>query len=94
MTTKINLKIPQLKIISYLAVLIIFSLSLFFSWNFLRENFYLTIGQSQGILNPPKNITKETIDIKNFESVIKKIEDKTTAKEDVSDIKNPFTFTP
>lgn len=90
MTTKINLKIPQLKIVSYLAVLIIFVLALFLSWNFLHENFYLTIGQSQGIMSPPKNITKETIDIKNFENVIKKIEDKTAAKEDVSNIKNPF----
>jgi hypothetical protein len=90
MNVKISLKIPQLKIISYLVILALFVLSIFLSWKFLHDNFYLTIGQSQGIANPPKNITKETIDIKIFENVIKKIEDKTSGQENVSEIKNPF----
>lgn len=90
MDLKISLKIPQLKIISYLVMVALFTLSIFISWDFLYDNFYLTIGQSQGIASPPKNITKETIDIKSFENVIKKIENKTNSQENIYNIKNPF----
>jgi hypothetical protein len=90
MNVKINLKTQQIKIISYLGVVLIFSAAAFFSWGFLYKNFFLVITQSTEILNA-QNAPIETIDLEKFDQVIKKIDNKTTTREDFANtIKNPF----
>ena len=91
MNLKISLKTQQIEIISYLVIAIIFSTSAFLSWGFLYNNFFLVITQSTEIMNMQKNVPIETIDLDKFKNIIKKIDDKTTTKENyVNTIKNPF----
>ena len=78
---------------SYLLILVIFSIVGYFSWAFLYNNFYLVITQSTEMMNMQKNVPIETIDLNKFEKVIKKIDDKSTVKEDyIQNIRNPFDW--
>lgn len=88
---KIKLKITLQKIFTYLYLLVIISIiaSLFFISNFLYNNFYLIITQSQEIINLESQVAEETVDIKKYDAVMKKIEEKNKMPE-VSNINNPF----
>ena len=88
---KIKLKITLQKIFTYLYLLVIFSTiaSLFFISNFLYNNFYLTITQSQEIINLGGQIAEEMVDMRKYDAVMKNIEEKNKMQE-VSNINNPF----
>lgn len=88
---KIKLKITLQKIFTYLYLLVIISItaSLFFIFNFLYNNFYLTITQSREIINLESQVAEETVDMKKYDAVMKNIEEKNKMPE-VSNINNPF----
>lgn len=86
-----NLKIYQLRILSYTAVAIVFAAGALFSLNFLYKDFYLVMAQSAEIIGRQKQISPENIDLEKFDQAIKRIEDKAAVKQEViSDLKNPF----
>ncbi len=88
---KIKLKITLRKIFTYLYLLVVISViaSLFFISNFLYNNFYLIITQAQEIISLESQVTGETVDMKKYDAVMKKIEEKTKMPE-VGSINNPF----
>ena len=79
------------KAISYATILIVFLILglLGISGYFLYENFYQVITQSEEVSKLQRTISIESIDMKTFESVNKKLEEK-KIKKDTSTIKNPF----
>lgn len=88
---KIEIKIAPRKIINYsyfalslLTAAIIFSTSLF-----LYQNFYQTITESEEILALREKVAIEAVDIKKFEKIIKKIEEKTVPLQP-EPLNNPF----
>lgn len=85
------MNITQIKAFSYGGAVLIFGLSLFFSWSFLYSNFYLVMTQSSEIMNMQKSVPLESLDIEKFDDIIKKIDDKSVNKENVvSNLNNPF----
>ena len=85
--TKINPK----KTIGLIRVLIIFIILglLGASGYFLYKNFYQVVSESEEVSKLKRNISIESVDIKTFESVTKKLKEKQTLK-DVNTIKDPF----
>lgn len=91
MRIKASMNITQIKAFSYGGAVLIFGLSLFFSWSFLYSNFYLVMTQSSEIMNMQKSVPLESLDIEKFDDIIKKIDDKSVNKENVvSNLNNPF----
>jgi hypothetical protein len=91
MAIKTSLNSSQIKTISYIGIFSAFVAAAFFSWSFLYTNFYLVMTQSSEIMNIPKTVPLEKLDLKKFDEVVKKIEYKSTIKEDsISNLNNPF----
>jgi len=91
-----QLKLTKLKItprvISYCFYILIILLTLLTLSGlslFLYQNFYQTITQSKEILILKEKVVIEMIDIKNFNQIIEKLNQKIAAKK-ISTINNPF----
>lgn len=88
---KIEIKIAPRKIIiySYFLIAIITAVTILYTSLFLYKNFYQTITQSEEIIALRAVVAVESIDIKKFDRIIKKIENKTVARPSLK-INNPF----
>jgi len=78
-----------MKTFLFLGIFIIIIASLSYVSSFLYENFYKTITQSEKIMILQKKVAIDTVDIKKFNEIIKKIEEKTNTSKNIT-INNPF----
>lgn len=76
---KIHFKLSAEKIFKYLTIVVVLLTigSIFYTGNYLYNNFYLVVTEPQVIVLSDENISIDTISIKKFDNVIKNIEDKT-----------------
>ena len=86
---KIKLTTKKIIFSFYLFVIILSALALLCNTLFLYKNFYKTITRSEKIKILQKKVMIESIDIKKFDSITKKIKEKTSRRE-LKNIKNPF----
>ncbi len=80
---KYNFKLTPRKIIqlSYVGIIIISIIILFYLFLFLYNNFYQTITQTEEIMKLREKVIVRTINIDKFNEVIKKIEAKIKPRE-------------
>jgi len=91
MLKKIKFKISLAKLLKYFYILTLIAAAILLgaTTKFLYSNFYLAITQSDVILSLSEKVVDETVNMDKFDAIMKKIEDKTKAR-DLGEISNPF----
>ena len=86
---KIKLTTKKIIFSFYLFIIILSALALLCNTLFLYKNFYKTITRSEKIEILQEKVMIESIDMKKFDSITKKIRQKTNRRE-MESIANPF----
>jgi hypothetical protein len=85
-----KIKLREIALIAYFFLTSAIISAGYWAYNFLNENFYQAVSQSEEIITLKKNIAAGAIDIKDFNIILEKLEKKKSGYTDAEEIKNPF----